>query len=751
MFIGVPSAGFAVASFVRYRKGSEGPLGLKAALLFLMIPVMTLTGVLRYNERNVYSDLDRILVKSSSCSFGGTVESVSVKNDSYTIVLEPETLCIPAFDYEATPEGLLSVTVKNELAGELYPGDYLQGEGKIYPLSEVRNPGQFDEKTYYRTRNIVARVYTKEIHTHFVPESIGIVKSLSKGLYKIKSAVIESIRKSFGDDMAGVLISILTGERGLLDAEIKDAFTTGGIAHILAVSGLHISLVASIMFSLMLRLTRRLRPSCVITFIVVFGYGLFTGFSVSTVRAVIMTGIMLCARFLFRTYDLLSAAAAAALIILMANPMFIHDGGFMMSFTAIAGVGVATEITTVCRIRNKTASTLVTNVFVNVLLYPVLINTYYYVSPYSFVVNLIVIPLMSVLVPVGVLSAVFGMLGLVPVAKLFAGPAYYILKAYEMLCNSEELLPGGKLVTGHRSEVTVMIYFAIVAVAVVLTMTFRKKRILLILLACLFLFMPFEDSGLKVRMFDVGQGDCILLSHSDDNVLIDAGSMDVSNVYKYRIKPALMYYGIDSLDYVVMTHPDKDHKSGIEELLEDGDIEVEELVVSPYADGDEKVIRNALAKGVRVTTVSAGDHLPTDDEGLLLRVISPDTHFGYRNANSSSIVLEAVCGQNSVLFTGDSDSLAEEIYLPQLSRDSYDILKVSHHGSASATSGRLLNAVKPQVGIISCSKTNSYGHPSGETLSRLNDAGCSYYITAQSGMIEILFTDRIEILTLNNE
>ena len=279
----------------------------------------------------------------------------------------------------------------------------------------------------------------------------------------------------------------------------------------------------------------------------------------------------------------------------------------------------------------------------------------------------------------------------------------------------------------------------------------KKICCLLPLLASVLLLLPQSHAGLRAVFLDVGQGDSIYLEHEGSTTfLIDGGSSDVTNVGKYRLKPFLLSQGVDELTYVIMTHADGDHISGLKELMEEGQIRIKNLILPKITDKDEGYLEmEALAtqKGIRIQYCMAGDKIIDGD--LELFCLHPSEGMTGADTNSYSAVFSVKYKEFDLLLTGDMGQEQEAAVLQNLinwkittngnSKPSlqYDILKVAHHGSKYSTSDELLSSLQPKYAFISCGLDNSYGHPHQELLERLEAAKSYIMITYESGAIQV--------------
>ena len=280
---------------------------------------------------------------------------------------------------------------------------------------------------------------------------------------------------------------------------------------------------------------------------------------------------------------------------------------------------------------------------------------------------------------------------------------------------------------------------------------FAKKNPLLALLivlaaVALLIWQSAEDrrntvtvpmDGLYVHYIDVGQGDSELVCCNGEYMLIDAGEPDASDaVLEY-----LDRHGIDKLDYLVCTHGHSDHCGGLDAVVES--LEVETVFTSPYADDSPsyEIFTDAVYDaGLELTVPVLGESYRLGEASFSF--IGPLED--YDNLNDDSLVMRLEYGDTSFLFTGDMTSKAEKDLINDGADLRCDVLKVGHHGSSGSSCYQFLYEAQPGIGVISCEKGNSYGHPHEETLSRLNDADVTVYRTDLEGSI-VIFSDGMKV------
>lgn len=239
-----------------------------------------------------------------------------------------------------------------------------------------------------------------------------------------------------------------------------------------------------------------------------------------------------------------------------------------------------------------------------------------------------------------------------------------------------------------------------------------------------------ELEELQVHFIDVGQGDCTLITCDGEAMLIDAGDNNIGTAVQLYLQKR----GIDSLDYVIGTHPDADHIGGMDVVMAKFDCE---QIMLPNVSNDTATYRDVIDtmeyRGYKNTLPVVGSSYSLGD--ATFTIIAPNGN--YDDTNNYSIGLRLVHGENSFLFIGDAEEEAETDILHNGMEVTADVLKVAHHGSNSSTSKNFVDAVNPSYAVISCGEDNSYGHPTAQTLNTLRNAGVKVYRTDEQGSIVV--------------
>lgn len=582
-----------------------------------------------------------------------------------------------------------------------------------------------------------------------------------QAMLMVKEKCRQILENTAGKD-APVFEAIVLGEKTGLDPEIRMRYQLAGIVHILAISGLHISILGMGLYKLMKRVGFGIWPAGIFSLAVMLQYGMMTGGSVSTLRAVTMFLIAMGARITGRIYDMPSAVSVTAMMILAESPAYLLDSGFLLSFGCVLGICVASErICALAGAKRKGTKVFCESVALWLVTLPVMLKFFGEASLAGLVLNLAVLPSVGVVLAGGVAAMILGFVS-IPTGRVMIFPARVLLFLYERLC---ELAGRSRWCTwiGGEPEIwQITIYYAILVAVLLIgqyikesdqTKISRKQHILrisgivLLILSILTLGKQsfrysFKNQTLQITCLDVGQGDGILIRTPDNkHYLIDGGSSSQSELGRYCLLPALKSMGISCLDGIFISHTDKDHLSGVQELLEYMEkglttIRAAYLVLPGWTEPPEAwtdLASAAQKAGIKTVTGNAGNIIRSG--AAAFEILWPESTARGKDVNEEAMVMELTYGDFRMLFTGDIGADTEKKLLSAGCLNDIDCLKVGHHGSGYSSSEEFLKKVKPELSIISCSSTNTYGHPSPETVKRLKDCGSQIEYTMKNGAI----------------
>ncbi len=703
-----------------------------------------------------YADVDDMAKNEQEVYVSGFVEKIShTKKGTPKIVFNVYDI---STETTSKPVEQLKIQIITDKKSKVTLGENLIIRGELNLLEPRRNPGAFDEFLYSKTRNISYKMFG-EVVSH------GAVKNnIYTKLYYWRDKISSVYESILPQREAALLEAMLLGNSDNLDDEIRNLYAVAGIVHIIAISGVHISLISLFIFSVLQTFLRKEQCSA-ITIIILVLYTIFTGGAVATVRATYMSCVVLFGYLLKKQSDIYTSIAFSALTILMVQPLFLFDIGFLLSYVSIiAVVLVAPFFSNLFFIPKILIRLFACSIGVSIVISPITAYFFHWFSLAGILANVVILPFASIIVIVGLMSGFVGLFSL-EISQILCGMVFFILKFYEFVCLIAEKLPFSKIVTGKVSIVFLIFYYLITIL--VIYYLFAKGEVkakikkYIILTSILFLIFGVVSYGipkkLEVVFIDVGQGDSIFIKTADHkNMLIDGGGSpfdDSFSVGKSTVLPFLLYERALNLDCVFVTHPDADHIEGVIDIMDD--VKINRIFVSDYNFSEEPLYRQLISKAekykIKVEKLKSGDSITVSDD-LHISCVSPNKNSHFDNINDASLVLKMSYKNNSFLFTGDATELAENIIIDTYKNELHsDVLKAGHHGSKTSSSDQFVKMVDPKIAVISAGKNNRYGHPSKKTLDTLHKYNVSIFNTQSMGAI-IMKSDgkKIYINTMKN-
>lgn len=761
-------------------------IGIRLLALFVILGMMR-----GYSEeRIVLREQELLQEKESTCGIG-EICGITEK-ESWTVLLLKQV---------QTEKGSLRFlqvyaekTEKSEEKASKYCiGDRVRVWGEFNRFQPASNPGEFDYATYYRGQKLIWRVFALAIRKQD-PDNRQEQQLLERAFRNTSCSLLNEIQNVrtwsadrlkllAGEEDGSLFSAMLLGDKSGMSEEIRDLYQKNGIAHLLAVSGLHLSLVSMAAYGLLRKAGVGYGCSAMAGGLILIGYSILTGASPSVIRALIMTLCGFLAAYLGRTYDLLSAMGLSALLLLGQSPYLVDQAGVQLSFAAIAGIGLANEL-------EETKNPLRLTLCMQLVSLPIVLWHFFSYPLYGIFLNLLVVPLTGIIVGTGAGGLAVSLLSL-RAGVFFTGGGRAVLAWYELCCRCFMKLPGSSLLCGRPRLWQILCYYMMLGTLLFLfygrrtpdkktdsegNPGLRKKRegmLLGYLLFALFFLHPFSFRGLEVTILDTGQGDGICIRMKDQVILVDGGSTDQKELGKYRLEPFLKSMGIRQIDLAIVSHGDWDHISGLRWLMEEaaeetGAVRVKAMALPEIGKGEEvyaQLQELCEKQGGRTFWIGRGDQI-TQSEGfkkkgspsLLCLYPKGDTVqgslTGSTDRNEHSLVLRLDYGEFHMLLTGDMSARGEEnlIALEQghlqdqttetkradeVRAETKDIwvLKVAHHGSGYSSSEEFLSWLRPDYAVISCGAENRYGHPHPDVLKRLSDCKSEILQTKDSGAV----------------
>lgn len=722
--------------------------------------------------------LDALVQSEDTVQVRGQIQDYEIKDNSKAYLIKS---CVLTIQEDEIPVKKLYLITQQETM--LTIGSTVTTEGVLEQTETPANPGQFDAASWYAARGIYYTMWAEQIRPVRRAEP-----GMQEYMKRIRGKIAAGLSNMLPEDQAGILAAMLLGEKSLLTPETKSAYQTGGVLHVLSISGLHLTMLGAGLFRLLQRAGCGKWVSSVLAIAGMAGYTVFTGNGVATRRAFLMFTVMMIAGLIGRTYDTLSALALAAVITLTGQSENLSYSGFWLSYTAVLGTALVWPVwkkggkqerkrTSVGKKKGEQKSRKTEEVIrrqaggwkdnvmvctaITLTMLPLTAYFFYEIPVFSLVPNLVILPTMPVVMGSGLIGACVGTVS-AAAGKLLLLPASFLLELYERVTETVQKLPYSVWICGQPEMWQMVLYYLLMGCLLAAVRWSwqegkegKKAALFLnsktgrgfcagICVLSVFLLTCRWNPPLSITALDVGQGDAIVIRWNGRHTwLLDGGSTDEKNVGTYRILPYLKCQGIAVLEGVFVTHSDEDHVNGVRELLElsaerQTAVRIRRLFLPDWMKGGEcagELERLAEACGTDVRYVRKGDVV--QGRGLRMEIFHPDGKDYRKEPNAGSIVISLKYGAFDALLTGDLEKEGEDRVCRLLEQQGYryEYLKVAHHGSKNSTLQEFLEAVDPETGIISCSASGRYGHPHRELLERLKATGTDVYVTSDQGAI----------------
>jgi len=613
------------------------------------------------------------------------------------------------------------------------PGEKWRFMVRLKPPSGLQNPGGFDYEAWLYQQNIHATGYIRKSQLNRKIEEPGWPSIIDRLRYQIKQAVDRSVEPQ----LAAVLNALAIGYRGDMSPELWKVFINTGTNHLIAISGLHIGLVAGFVWLLLRLLTRvqlfsqhlTYRRLLTLSFLAALFYAALAGFTIPTQRALIMLAVVYSGLFFYRQLTLVQSLSLALFVVLMISPVSVLAVGFWLSFLAVAAIGYS--VSGRLHGRHKALVWIWPQLVVIVALMPLSFYFFQQSSVIALLANVIAIPLIGMLILPALLVAllmmpVFSMLAsglLVLVAKVLSYLLLFLQSLAELSLS----------VWVHSAADIPSLLLAMLGLVLLFSPYGLPARFLSVLLLLPLLSGKISDqntNAFELHVLDVGQGLSVLVRTQNHQLLFDAGGK-YSNRFDLGDKvvvPFLRQLGINQLDTLMVSNGDNDHIGGAQMVLDS--IPTRQLIgrdIEKLEHADKALCQRGQS---------------WQWDGVDFEVLHP-THQRYSKRNNYSCVLKVSDHTHSVLITGDIEKKAEKALLKHQRHNlNARVMLVPHHGSKTSSSHDFLQAVDAELAIYSSGYLNRYRFPRPEIVARYDSLGVKQLNTAKSGHIAVLFDQK---------
>ncbi|HWI64349.1 MAG TPA: DNA internalization-related competence protein ComEC/Rec2, partial [Symbiobacteriaceae bacterium] len=639
----------------------------------------------------------------------------------------------------------------------------------------ARVPGGFDQAAFLARQG----VYTVVDVPGATLVGPGAVSPIQRWAVAARLRLEQVLRATLPERDAALMAGLLFGSRSDLPDDIKEAFKTSGVFHLLSVSGGNLAMVVMPLLLLLRRagLSKRWASAVALPGVVFFVF--LTGAGPSVMRAGLMASLVLLGDILRRERDAVNTLGAAAMILFVLDPGILFDIGFQLSAGATLGIllfarSIEKRLTPRFAwlfgewLGAKLAAGLSVTFAAQVLVEPISLHNFGAFSAIAPLANLIVLAFLEPVVQAGGVAVLVGLV-LVPVAWAINQVVRVGLWALVFLVKATAAVPGAYLQVGRLPVAAMLLWYGLLAVVAVPSLRLRlaagwawwrgaarRTRWSLAALAVLLLptaltwriALAAPPDTLTVAFLDIGQGDAILIqAPTGETMLVDAGPYQPGDLKTGRreydsgtevVLPYLADAGIRKLDYLVLTHPDLDHAGAGPSILRG--ITVGTVLKSDQNATEKRyleALRVAAEQRVPVRAPVAGERMLLG-ASVTLEILTPPAqrYEGTRSDdNSNCIAFRLRYRQVAMLFACDLEGEIEERLAESGVPLKADLLKAAHHGSGHSTTESFLQAVQPKYAVLSVGNGNRYGHPHQETLGRLEFHRVEVYRTDRHGTV----------------
>ncbi|MBN2180024.1 MAG: DNA internalization-related competence protein ComEC/Rec2 [Deltaproteobacteria bacterium] len=684
--------------------------------------------------------------------------------------------------------GRVSLSVKNNLRTFEY-GDYIKAKTRLRRPHNFNNPGGFDYKRYLHSRGISALGSIRQ------PSNIVVLRK-NRGSYlktkieRYRSHLRRGILDMSPSPEGSILQALILGEKKGVPEDIREKFNRTGISHMLAISGLHIGIIATLFFFLaaglmksseylLLRFNIK-KASALFVVIPIVGYAFISGLGISTIRATIMILSFLAALLLGRERDLLNTLAFAALIILIFSPSSLFDISFQLSFIAVTAILVITPTLNALFSRKSegppspckkilSSFFLFLAVSISAIAGTAPLIAFYFnrISTVTLISNVFIIPLLGFLVlPAGIVFIISAPLSTIVSTFMIKFASFFVgisLSIIDVLASFS--IASFSVTTPTIMEIIVYYLFVITTIKLVESVRTGKKSVLLqIVLAVIVIFFLADISYVNLKgrnpnhltatFIDVGQGNASLIEFPGGRkMLVDGGGFYTKgfDVGKYVVAPFLWRQRIKKLDIVVLTHPDQDHLGGLVYILNNFD------VGEVWSNGEKSALETYryFAQAIREHNVphriisrKTPDMLLGDTVIKILNppepIVDKETGVPTFSSNDNGLVMKITFRNASILLPADISEEVEKRLVMSGDNLKSNVILAPHHGSYRSSSPSFLERVRPDIVVVSCGFENVAGFPHNDAIERYEQSNARIFRTDLDGAV-IMKTDGEDI------
>ena len=678
-------------------------------LLFVVLITLSIIYVIIFTKLIKYESVYDI----TENKIEGIIKTFSINGDKLKLEIKAKETIIANYYIKSENE-------KTDILDKIGIGKKILIYGSLNKPLNNTIPNNFNYKNY---------LYNKKIYYILNIESFEIIKE-NNIIDKIKDNLI---KRAYNMKNNSFLLTLVLGDKSLLDSETYDAYQKNGISHLLAISGTHVSVLLAF-FSRMFNNIKPKKKLIILSIILIF-FGYLTNFQASVNRAIFFYIFSNINKIFSFNYNNIHILIFTAIFLIVINPFIVYDLGFIYSFIVSFGIIYYNDKIT----GNYIAKLLKISIISFLFSLPISASVNYEVNITSILINIIYVPLISLIIfPLSIITYIFPILEtLYTILINFSDFLINIFLNFCIFINIPKYM---------------MILNAIFYILLIIIKQNPKWIITFILIIIIIKLAPYIDDSYYLFFLDVSQGDSLIFitPHKREVILIDTGGKieyekeewQKSNK-KYNLSDNTIKFlksmGTTKINYLIITHGDYDHMGEAINLVEN--FKVEKVIFNCDELNDlEKELIEVLGKK-KIPYYSCVKELNVDNNKLYSL-----NNKDYGNENDNSSVIYTKLNNHKFLFMGDAGVGVEEDLIEKYNLQDIDVLKVGHHGSKTSSGKEFINEINPKYSIISVGKNNRYGHPNKEVLDTLNDS--KIYRTDQDGSIMFrIKKDKLQIET----
>ena len=702
-------------------------------IIFFIVPL--LFGIIRFEiaERTSAKwEFTENYIKNASVH-GKIIDLNLIKDDQIKLKIKTDSIDVAKkITYYKSINLLVNIKLDTSInrikAYKLFKvNDQIKFKGKIVNPPGRRVFGDFNYQNFLKSENILGVAYTKYDSSFVIKKTAE--SDIRDFFVEFRENLDITLSKIYNRESYSLLRGLILGDRGVIDPNIKQDYSRSGVAHVLAVSGLHIGLIIYLIFLMLGRLSIKVKYILAIIYIILFSN--LTGNSPSVVRATIMGVLFILCKYFNRDYAGINSLFLSLLLILIVNPFQIYSIGLQLSFISVFTIILVSRnierYLEAIKINYKVKKIIVLisiTLSCQITTLPILLYNFHQISIIAIISNLFIIPLISLILILGLISLMISIINL-KIGIILGFGVQKLVSFNNFLVNYFAEIKYSYVEFYNFTEIDILLFYIVIVIilAVFFSKNIKYKLIIACILLCLFypyyLVKNNNSNKLEVMILDVGQGDAFLIKTPNNKaILLDAGNKnEYYDAGLSAIIPSMNYLSIKKLDYVFITHIDADHYLGLYSLLNKYKIT---KLYKPKVDYKEK-------KDIHFETILGENKIAINNfkneiitiDGVRFYILN-ENEFVSTNNNDRSGLIKIVYGKHSFLLMGDATKKIEKYLLAKYGNFlKSDVLKAGHHGSNSSSDSSFLAVVNPKFSIISCGVFNPYGLPSEKAIERL--------------------------------